>query len=873
MQEEISFGTWLRKQRRALDLSRKAFADQVGCAEVTLRRIEAGALKPSKELAGLLLEKLGIPETEHPHWISFARGLSALPLSSTQSSNEPITNLPAPLTTFIGREKEQSDVIWLITKHRFLTLTGSGGVGKTRLSIKVAEQVLANYPDGVWLVELAPINDPSLVPLTTALTLGLRENLQRNTIDMLCDTLHEKRMLLLLDNCEHILDACAQLIDAVLKTCPYLKILATSREPLNIIGEAIYRVPSLRLPNLEQILDTFINYESIQLFEERAKLAQFDFTLTLQNAASVAQICQRLDGIPLAIELAAAKVAVFSTDEIAKQLHESFNLLAEGNRTGLPRHQTLRASISWSWTLLTASEQSLMQQLSVFAGGWMLEAAQSVCDGDVLKLLNSLVTKSLIVRNQRAESSARYFFHETIRQYAHEKLQAAGGGEALRDQHLAYFVKLAEQAEPELYRSNQAFWLNKLDDDLDNLRRALEWALTTDTKSGLRLIVASRFFWEARGDFREVEGWLAQLLEHYKEADSLRARALVIYAKVLADRGIVSESQKIANQSLELSRAISDRRAEAFSLWALGVSVIQGDLRQGISVIEQSLAVYESLGDKLGQATALNWLIDHNEPERSKAYLFESLKLYRELGHLSGIAMCLGDLAQIMIEGWDFSSSKPVLEEALMIYRQLGNSTGEAWMLGLYGKVAFGQSDYQQAHTYFEQATTIYEKLGVRWSDWTRASLAYAFLRLGDIAQARETFEINIREVQKHNDVGGLIHNIEGLASLYVNQGQPERATRLFAWSDAMRAQIGNQRPPVEQNSVEGDLAIIHSKLDEAEFAKLSAEGQAMTVEQTIALALEATGEELAEIKLPRATEMKNRTNLGSPSSNTKQTL
>jgi tetratricopeptide (TPR) repeat protein len=453
------------------------------------------------------------------------------------------------------------------------------------------------------------------------------------------------------------------------------------------------------------------------------------------------------------------------------------------------------------------------------------------------------VSKSLIVIDQRMETDVRFSFHETIRQYAHEKLLEAGGMEALRDKHLAYFVKLAEQAEPELYRSNQVSWLNKLEEDLDNVRRALDWALTTDAKSGLRIMVALRFFWEARSDFREVDGWLEQLLQQYEGADSLCARALVIYSKVLADRGMFAEAEKIANQGLELSRLISDQSAEAFGLWALGMIRLQGDLRQGVSIIEQSLALYESLGDKLGQATALDWLMYQNDPEHARASLVKSLRLYRELGHLSGIAMCLGDLAQIMIEAGDFSSSKPVLEEAVVLYRQLGNPTGEAWMLGLYGKIALGQSDYQQAHAYFEQATTMYEKLGVRWSAWTRASLAHAFLRLGDIVQARETFEITLREVQKHKDMGGLIYGIEGLASLNVHQGQPERAAQLFAWADAVREKINIPRPPLEQKSVDSDLALLHSRWKETEYEQLLEEGRAMTVEQAIALALEAAEE------------------------------
>ena len=257
MQDEISFGTWLRKQRRALDLTQKALADQVGCAEVTLRRIEAGRLKPSKELASVLLEKLGMPRAEWPQWIYFARGLSDFPSQLNPSAKRQITNLPAPLTTFIGRENEQSDVIRLITKHRLVTLTGSGGVGKTRLSLKVGEQGLEDFADGVWFVELAPILDPLLVPRTVAIAIGLRDEPQRPVIDMLSDYLRDKNILIILDNCEHLLDACAQLADTLLKHCSSLKILATSREALGILGEAVYHVPSLELPDIQQLLEKF----------------------------------------------------------------------------------------------------------------------------------------------------------------------------------------------------------------------------------------------------------------------------------------------------------------------------------------------------------------------------------------------------------------------------------------------------------------------------------------------------------------------------------------------------------------------------------------------------------------------------------------
>jgi non-specific serine/threonine protein kinase len=841
MQEEISFGTWLRKQRRALDLTRQAFADQIGCAEVTLRRIEAGTLKPSTELASILLEKLRIPEPERPQWISFARGLSAIPAQSIPSPKKPLTNLPAPLTSFIGREKEQAQAIHLIGKHRLVTLTGSGGVGKTRFARKLGEQLLENYSGGVWLVELASLNDPTLVPQTAAMVFGLITDASISYTDLLINFLRTKSVLLILDNCEHLADSCARLAETLLRNCPDLHILVTSRQPLEIAGEALYRVPSLGLPDLHDQLDTLRDCESVRLFEERAQLVQFDFPLTPGNTASVVQICDRLDGIPLAIELAAAKVATFSVEQIAKQLHESFRLLAQGNRTVLPRHQTLRASIDWSWSLLSELEQTLMWQLSVFSGGWTLEAAQSVCDGDVLNLLNSLVSKSLIVINPGMDTSVRYSFHETIRQFAHEKLRDMKGGQAIRDKHLAYSVKLAGQAEPELYRADQVIWLNKLDDELDNLRVALDWALSTNVELGLRLIVSARFFWEARGDMREVEGWLAQLLQNYKEPNALCARALVIYSKILSDRGLFAEAQEIAKQSLEIARAISDKPTEAFSLWGLGASLgYQGNVRQGIPLIKQSLALYQFLGDKLGQATALDWLsMDHNDWERSKAYVIESLKLYRELGHLSGIALCLMDLAEIMIAGGNFSSLDPLLEEALMIYRQLESQAGESNVLMFYGRLAFWQADYSQACSYFEQSILLYEKVGASWSAWSRAHMAYALLRQGEIVQARGTFEISLRQFEKAGYINGLIFTIEGFASWYTNQGQSEYAAQLLGWADMMREKMNDDRPPVEQKSVERDLKLSRSHLDDAAFEAAYQTGRVMTMAQAIALGQE----------------------------------
>ena len=508
MKAPLSFGEWLHKQRRALDLSRQHLADQAGCAEITLRRIEAGTLKPSKELASILLRKVGVPQNELEQWIRFARGQADLPsLEQSVSETKPHTNLPALLTSFIGREKEQAEVVSLLTKHRLVTLIGPGGVGKTRLSLKVGERQLAGFVNGIWLVELAPLNNPELIPQTIASIFGMTSTSNVPLTEALINYFRAKTALLILDNCEHILDACAQLTDTLLKHCPNLKIIATSREALGILGEASYPVPSLGVPDTEKPLDSYREFESVRLFEERAQLARFDFSLTMQNASSVAQICHRLDGIPLAIELAAVHVNQFSPSEIATQLNDSFKILIGGNRTALPRHQTLRASIDWSWDLLTDAEQTLMRQLSVFSGGWSLDAALEVCDGDVMGLTGSLVRKSLIVMNQEGRREIRYGFHEVIRQYALEKLSDSDESARTRDKHLDYFIEFADPFSDQLYIGRKKKWIDLFELENDNLRSALRWGVEHHPLKAVKLISCLGSFWLAQGYFAEGQAW------------------------------------------------------------------------------------------------------------------------------------------------------------------------------------------------------------------------------------------------------------------------------------------------------------------------------------------------------------------------------
>lgn len=761
-----------------------------------------------------------------------------------------LNNLPQQLTSFIGRENDITEVKQEIELHRLVTLTGSGGTGKTRLSLQVAADLLDQFQHGVWFIELAPLTDPDLIPQTILSTIGVQEQQGKLPLGVLKEYLSEKQALIVLDNCEHLISASARVVDTLLNAAPRLKVLASSREALGVKGEASYPVSSLSLPDIQHLpgVEQLSQYEAVRLFIDRALLVAPHFVVDKDSAPFIAQVCHRLDGIPLAIELAAARVKVLSVDQISQRLDDRFRLLTGGARTALPRQQTLRALIDWSYDILSDNERLFLQRLSVFAGGWTIEAAEEVCSGeeidsyDVLELLSQLVNKSLvIVVNGSKTSETRYRLLETIRQYAREKLLEAGGGESVRDMHLAYFVKLVEQAEPELYRSNQAFWLNKLDDDFDNIRRAVEWAMTTDVESGLRIASTPWQFWDVRGYFREVGDWLRQLLENYPTADIVRARSLAVYSFSIIQKGNFAESIKLARQSLQLARTLSDKQSEALSLTFLGVfTLLRGNVQEGNFLLEEGLAIYRILEDKKSQAYVTGLLsISNKNLERALDFAKESLELNRVLGNLSGIATCLTLIARVTMWGRDLSSPARWLEEALSISRQIGNHTIECETLMNLGNLSYWQGDYQRANAYHQEAMALSEKTGnIPQNLWSHIFLAYATLRQGDVHKAQALFRRSIHDTHRAGLTIGLVFAMEGLASLNANQNQPERAARLFAWTDAMREKISDHRPPLEQESVEKDLAVIHSQMDDKTFEKLWNEGSRLTDEEATALAI-----------------------------------
>jgi predicted ATPase/DNA-binding SARP family transcriptional activator len=617
-------------------------------------------------------------------------------------------NIPIPLTSFIGREKELKEVADLLSKSRLVTLTGSGGVGKTRLAIQVVAEVLSQFPDGVWFLDLAPLNDPALVPHTLAKVLGLRESGELPLTDILITYFRSRTALVIFDNCEHLIESCAHLINSLMYSCERLSILATSREALRLSGELCYRVPSLETPgrNIQYELDNIVKIESVQLFIERAVLVAPSFAMRSQNALIIAQICQRLDGIPLAIELAAARTNMLTVEQISKRLDDRFKLLTIGLRSALPRHQTLRAMIEWSYDLLSDKERLLFKRLAVFSGGWMLEATEEVCSGngiestEVLDLLSKLVNKSLVLV-ETVSGEFRYRRLETIRQFAREKFLEYSESVLLRDRHLIYFLEKAEEIEPYLMGTEQSVWMDYLDLELDNFRLALEWSIQNNKgEESLRLFSALGWFWFIRCHFTEGEEW---------------------FKKIIDLRTTVSKS----TQAKTLG-------------WAAWLYMAKGDDPASTSFLQESLILYRELGDMKGVSTTLQ-LLGVNEFRggllvKARSYFEESLSISRQVNNKAAMPRVLIHLGQFSeIEG-NFSAAWRYYEEALELCHEIGEGHLTHVVLCTMGYFAFSQKDNLKAREYYEEALKICIKLK------NKRTIGDTLLSLTDILSAENRY-------------------------------------------------------------------------------------------------------------------------------------
>ncbi len=725
-------------------------------------------------------------------------------------------NLPAQLTSFIGREREMAEVRRLLNTTRLLTLLGSGGAGKTRLSLQVAADVLEKFADGVWRVELAALSDPALVPQAIASALSVREEQSRTILNTLTDDLKNKNLLLVLDNCEHLIEACAKLADTLLHACPNLKILATSREALGIAGETTFRVPSLSLPDPKNLppVETLKQYEAIRLFIERALAVFSPFTLTHANAPAIAQICYRLDGIPLAIELAAARAKALKVEEIASRLDDRFRLLTGGSRTALPRHQTLRALMDWSYDLLSEKERVLLRRLSVFVGGWTLKAAEQVTSNassaahllspeEVLDLLTHLVEKSLVSVDEQGDET-RYQMLETVRQYALAKLIESDEAEQVRGRHLEFFTDFAEKAELELAGAEQTIWFNRLELEHDNLRAALDWSQQSDRAAeiGLRLADALAQFWVIRGYLSEGRERISAALAHAQTLGrtALRGQALNGAAYLTYRQSDYPATRSFSEEALAIFRELGDKPGISEALSMLGnVATEEGDYETAPRLFEEGLALKRELKDGRGTARALlnlGWAaLRPGDYALANTRLEEALALYHSAGDKNGTGMALSGLAEVALREGKLETASKLIEESLKLRREIGYKWGIGASLGTWAWIALRQRDWESA-----------------------------FARLKESVQVRKGI----------GDKGGIAWCLERLAEVAMGKQEIDKAVRIFGAAASLRAAMGSIIDPVDQPEYERNLASLRADLGEGTFDAVWAEGQVMTMEQAI---------------------------------------
>ena len=804
------------------------------------------ALKQYQDCEQILRKELNLdPQPETRELYKKIRKGEAKPIQVEKRTEiiPPQHNLPHQLSTFIGREKEQNETLNLIGKKRLVTLVGAGGIGKTSLSLQVGRKLLGDYPNGVWFIALDSLSDPTLITQTVASVFDIREGMDRQLLEKLTNFLRPKSTLLILDNCEHLLDACAQFITALLTSCPNLKVLATSREALGIPGESIYTMPSLPLPEQDgDSLETMSEFESVQLFAERASLSLTSFQLTKENIQTVVDICRRVDGIPLAIELAAARVNILKVEEILAQLQDSFALLASDIRTILPRQQTLHGSMEWSWGLLDEAEQTFLRQLSVFAGGWTLESAQAVFQSDVLSLSSALVNKSLIVVDQETGRETRYRFHEMVREFAHDKLVRSGDEEKIRSLHLKYFRKLAEQAEQELSSSVLVNWLERLNEERNNLRAALNWAYKTDIEAGLYLSGHLRRYWES-ANVREGIHWLENFINHPASMNfpAARAQALHTYGWLMTWFQQFARARVATEESLTLFRAAGDQRGEADTLASLAnIWQFMDDFDSASELLYQSLDLALALGDVWRQANVyffLGW--DRRDLRQTLMYWEKALSLYRQSGDQIALANLLSVLGQFLILEGDIERGEKLLDEAMVLWES--NNRANIWENVKIAKsvLALMRGEHEKASGLLQEALRSARETGNRMSYlWVRVRMGHPALRAGNLEEAYKIFAETAQDFQKDGYTIGTAVALEGIANIYFATGKPERAARLIGWADTVRKRIGDPRPRVEQADMDKLISDCLAKMGEVAFSDAYDEGGKMQLDEAVAYAL-----------------------------------
>jgi predicted ATPase len=737
------------------------------------------------------------------------------PLRSLSSAAHP-NNLPAQVSSFVGRDDELREVADLFAGSRLVTLTGPGGAGKTRLGLQVAAEMLEGAPDGAWLVELAPAAGDDIVASTVAAVLRVRDEPHRPVLDTLVESIGDRSLVLLLDNCEHVIDGAATVANALVRSCPNVRLLATSREPLSIDGEVVYRVPPLSLPAHEDVTASVVMAsESVRLFADRASQHRHGFIIGDANAVVVARICRRLDGLPLAIELATARLRTLSLDELDARLDERFRLLTGGSRAALPRQQTLRALIDWSWDLLSPGEREVLGRLSVFAGGFDLEAAEGVAGNgsgsadEVVDHVGTLVDKSLVEADDGG-GIIRYRLLESVLAYASDRLADAGAIEASRvcEAHRDHFLALSEAAVPKLGGADQESWLDRLEVEHDNLRAALAYSLRDDDPlPGLRLAAALARFWARRGHFTEALMYLGAVLDRPEAAAPTieRGFALAFMAALLDDVGDYHVGRARAEAALEIGRAQGDDRLCALALVNLGgITVRLGDPRAALPLLDEGLGCARRCGDDsilasiLGAYAAAESHLD--DYAAAVEHFKESVDIYRRAGNRASTAADLGNLGYLELNLGRVDAARSHLTDAVAVSRELSDWFNFAYGAFNLGLVHYVAGDRQHAGVLFTEAVAVARERGIK-----------------PVA-------------------------IDGLVALAatVHADDPVTATRLCGAAESARERSGEPIAAMEASLRDGTVDRLRSVLGDKTFDLLAAEGRQLSLEDAVSAALDA---------------------------------
>jgi len=742
-----------------------------------------------------------------------------LPLGHDRSSRN---NLPQQLTRFIGRQREIATVRSLASQTRLTTLCGAGGIGKTRLALEVAHDSLDEYADGVWLVEFASISDPQLIPQTVASALNLREERGRSITDAVASYLKSRNLLLVLDNCEHVIGAIAQLADILLRNCPNLRILATSRESLAIAGETLFRVPPLSLPDTatEPEAASLGKHEAVELFVERVRAVKATFVLNESNAALVAKVCIHLEGIPLAIELAASRLKVLSVEQIAGLLGERLKLLRGGSRTSLPRHQTLLAAIDWSYNLLSETEKTLFRRLAVFSGGWTLEAAEHVCLGEpvdkdnLLELLSGLIDKSLVLLDER-DGQQRHRFMMTLLEYAQEQLAQTEEAAAIYRAHAGFFNALVLQGESRSMSAGENTWLDRIKIEYDNIRSALSWISKDEPEAGIRLAAALWRFWYLNGYLQEGRRWLEELLTRQPAStdDVIRAKAINRLAVTAVLQGDGATAQTLATQALSVARESGGDGEAATALNTMAIIAgEQCNFSAARALLEESLGIRRESGDRALTANTLNNLgilsFRQGEFDAARRFYEESLAHFLEVGDRHGMAMTLLNQGELASRTGDRSSAQLKIQEALTLAKELKDRSLIPVAMNSLGKMLLSEGNDPAAYQLIKETLEVFRELG------DKHRIATTLVSLGTLAEhracdrdAQSLYEESVALCRELADPLELATSLTCLGRLAARQGDHAAARTHYQEALAITQQVGSKPGVARSLSGLADLA------------------------------------------------------------------